>query len=283
VADGTVTGATIQRAGAGWGKPFSDTNVAVYQSLDPASTQLYLRVNDADARYTRVRGYEQMTDANTGTGAFPTLTQRGETLFTWLKSNAASATARDWVVVADDAFFWFLPRGNTLQGGALNLFGDFVSFVAGDKYNTVIAAHAEAAPAYNASNHPTSQDYESAYPRYVARGASQSGGSAAVALAVPSPNLNWNGYGLSVTPALGLFGAEMIGPPVLVRVGVSSSDDYRGFLPGARAAFYPETLPPTKVIEVDGAILLKCASATSRVTPSSDRGTAFFDIKGPWR
>ncbi|MCK2086731.1 hypothetical protein MXC99_00795 [Thauera aromatica] len=71
VADGTVTGAALKRAGAGWSKPFADTNVAVYQSLDPASTQLYLRVNDADARYTRVRGYEQMTDANTGTGLFP--------------------------------------------------------------------------------------------------------------------------------------------------------------------------------------------------------------------
>ena len=62
VLDGTVAGSVVKRAGAGWGKPFSGANIAAYQSVDPASTQLYLRVNDNDARFSRVRGYENMVD-----------------------------------------------------------------------------------------------------------------------------------------------------------------------------------------------------------------------------
>lgn len=291
VANGTVTGASVKRAAAGWGKPFSDTNVAVYQSLDPNSTQLYLRVNDADARYARVRGYEQMTDANTGTGLFPTAALIDENSYTWLKSTTTGTLAREWTLVSDDLFFWFLPRGENTHGATPNMFGDFFSFVAGDKYNAIITAHASAAPTDNKTNHPTAESNETTYYRYVARQNNHTGGAVGRTLFAVTPmnngvaNNRWDGGSTSSVPlGFGAYGAELLGGPVLVPSTNTSGSDYRGILPGVRTSLFRETLPARKVVETtDGGAFLKIATAPSRASNGVYDGVTHIDILGPWR
>lgn len=66
-------------AGAGWTKPFTGTNLAVFRQ-GAGSNGMYLRVDDtssaAGSRSARVVGYEVMSDVNNGTPqSFPTAVQ----------------------------------------------------------------------------------------------------------------------------------------------------------------------------------------------------------------
>lgn len=102
IADGTATGTiTALRAPAGWEKVYSDTNRAAYRSLDYASHNgMVLYVDDTGTTTARTRGYESMSDIDTGTGPFPTDAQSSGGLW-WGKSDSASSAARRWALVAD--------------------------------------------------------------------------------------------------------------------------------------------------------------------------------------
>lgn len=95
IADGTATGTiTAKLAPAGWEKPFSGTNLAVFRSLNVESTRMYLRVDDTGTTNSRVAGYESMTDVNTGVGPFPTSAMISGGGW-WPKASAANATRLD--------------------------------------------------------------------------------------------------------------------------------------------------------------------------------------------
>jgi hypothetical protein len=88
--------------GQGWSKVYSGTNLAVYRA--PAGNQLYLRVDDTGTTAARIVGYETMSAVSTGTGPFPTEAQVAGGLYA-PKSANVNATARNWVIVANDRFF----------------------------------------------------------------------------------------------------------------------------------------------------------------------------------
>lgn len=285
VADGTVTGAALKRAGAGWGKPFADTNVAVYQSLDPASTQLYLRVNDADARYTRVRGYEQMTDANTGTGLFPMLTDIPDASGLWVKSAAATTDSRPWVLVADGSMLYLLIRwsGTYNRSADVFRFGDIVSLADGDSYNCVLSGTNTSAPAYPGGNLQYNSPNTTAYMNYgggsaVARPSSQ------VAGAIPSCRA-----ALFVAEAGGVAaGSDVVFSEVWEFDALSyTSSNTSATLPRGKSPGYylavnkVAELPDMGVIErEDDAQLIALAN---RGTNTADFRYVAFDVKGPWR
>src|SRR4029077_17944641 len=132
------------KTGAGWSKPFTGTNAAVFRQ--GAGNQMYLDVNDnspgaATAQEARVRGYETMSAVATGTGPFPTVAQSANGLFV-RKSAAASGTARVWCVIADDRTFYLLIQSGDVAGQWYGVaFGDYYSFVTGtDNYRTMIIA-----------------------------------------------------------------------------------------------------------------------------------------------
>lgn len=97
---GSATGTiTCLRAPAGWEKVFSATNRAAYRSLKHAEHNgLFLYVDDTGTTTARVRGYEAMTDIDTGTGPFPTDAQLSGGLWA---VKAHSTGSRSWFVVAD--------------------------------------------------------------------------------------------------------------------------------------------------------------------------------------
>ena len=146
VPDGAVTGASIIRAGAGWEKPFTDTQKAVYRSLHPLASGVCLRIDDTDARYPRVRGYEDMTGINTGTNPFPTFAQRSADTYLWGKSDVATTSPRRWSLIGDGLFMWFLPdwSSNTPSPAPLHRFGDFLPYDASTLYPVLISGYTAA-------------------------------------------------------------------------------------------------------------------------------------------
>ena len=143
VADGPATGATVKRAPAGWAKPFADVNVGVYRSLHPLASGICLRIDDSNARYPRVRGYEDMTGIDVGTNPFPTFAQHPADECWWGKSDAASAAARPWTLVADGLYLWLLPawHGVTDYPSPLHRFGDFSPFDPSTSHPALISAY----------------------------------------------------------------------------------------------------------------------------------------------
>lgn len=151
----------------GWTKPFSGTNKAVYRQ-PPGSNEFYLRVVDSGTAQSssRARGYEAMTDIDTGTGPFPTVAQESGDGATFAKP--VSAGGYRWYCVSDGKIFYLACSNSTSSSETVdtNVFGDFHSFVPGDQYNTVLVA-----PNYS---YEVSGGYH-----YVARPYSQSGSAVA--------------------------------------------------------------------------------------------------------
>lgn len=276
VADGTVTGAVLKRAGAGWGKPFVDTNVAVYQSLDPASTQLYLRVNDADARYTRVRGYEQMTDANTGTGLFPTLAQLAESGFTWAKSDLVSAANRAWALAADGRLIYFFPAwcGSMTSGKVADAyrFGDFVSFAPSDGYSCCVAASGTPSPSYSANSLASAMALYTGTGCYLARGAAQAAGAMQHLSIFPLENV---GHATGVPVDTKLHFA-----PVYVADGSLRTSAVRGALPGFYLALDRLSGITNYALSADDGTTVMHVQVGDY---QDDSRYAGVDVGGPWR
>lgn len=142
ISDQTATGTiTTKVAPAGWTKPFSGTNIAVYRGNTVTGTGMYLRVDDTGTLNATVRGFESMTADTVGYGAFPTTTQLAAGDY-MVKSNVASAAVRPWTFFADDrGFFYFCKNGDTALEHKSHYFGDILSLKSNDPYGCVIRAY----------------------------------------------------------------------------------------------------------------------------------------------
>lgn len=124
----------------GWSKPFSGSNLAVYRQL--AGGQRYLRVDNSGISHqiysAKIRGFETMSDASTGTGPFPTDSQSNGGL-SWRISTTQDSTARPWILIGDEKIFYIcIETGWSTTGKQFGFFGDFISYNASDLYNQVI-------------------------------------------------------------------------------------------------------------------------------------------------
>lgn len=141
IADGAATGSiTSKLASAGWQQVFSATNITCLKPTVPEATGCVLRIDDTGTTNARVRAYEAMTDASTGVGPTPLESQLAGGMY-WPKSSVASATARDWRLVADERGFYLAvaPAGGdryTLMHG-----GDIASLKSGDAYGYLLTGN----------------------------------------------------------------------------------------------------------------------------------------------
>lgn len=123
------------KAAAGWTKPYTGANKAAFRNDSSTGTGMYLRVLDdgsgtGGAKEARVTGYESMSDVDTGTAPFPTAAQgiSGGAYLICRKSAAASATTRDWIVLADAYTFYLLVlTGDGAGVYECMMFGDIYS------------------------------------------------------------------------------------------------------------------------------------------------------------
>lgn len=175
-ATGTIT---AKVAPLDWTKTYDGTNKAVYRP--GAGTQFYYRLdNTGGSTAIYVRGYETMSDVDTGTGPFPTVAQKTSGQLMYISTGAN----RTWYAAGDEkTFIFFLEQNNVAEGSVGTLgryvFGDFTSYKSGDAYNAVCGGVNTVGGSTDPSsvqcvNYPTYSNY---YAVMCARSYTQTGGS----------------------------------------------------------------------------------------------------------
>lgn len=122
--------------GAGWTKPFTGTQKAVYKQ-GPGSNGFHFRVDDSTLTLARAVAYESMTSVDAGTNAFPTESQFSGGLY---MPKSATAAACSWVLIASEKYFILnVNQANeaTFSTAQAVYFGDFISRKPGDIFNTI--------------------------------------------------------------------------------------------------------------------------------------------------
>lgn len=153
---GTITGEVgslsamlnTRLTAAGWTVPYTGTNKIAVRNSASARARKYFRIDDnapgaAGAKEAYLGGFDTMSDVDTGTGQFPTLAQTGaySGYQPVRKSNTASATARNYLLAADDkTAILFIQHGDAANTYATIYFGDFYSYTPGDSQCSLLAA-----------------------------------------------------------------------------------------------------------------------------------------------
>ncbi len=307
-ATGTIL---YKKAAAGWATAFTGTNKRAYRSPNGASNRFYVRVDDSttvgNVREAYARGYETMSDVDTGTGPFPTVAQLANGV-TWNKSITADATARPWTLVADDKTFYLVIKPQSSTAAATSTitcgFGHFTSYKAGDGFNTFIGG-ANVSNFTGGSNIAGSGSglqlmnnwgtTAASYTLYIARAYSQVGG------AIQSGLFNGQSYGASATATscLGTSTSAMPYPngpdsglwvsPVFLLDFSGTTMNVRGALPGFYGHLH-NTLPQatydlvTGVVGLSGKTLMAVETSNYGAIAGSvtARGLIHFDITGSW-
>lgn len=272
IASGTIT---TKAAPLGWQKVYTDTNLAVYRSADTNGSQMYLRVNDSATTYAGLRAYEDMTDVNTGTGWW---SNGGAELFS-TKSDAVNGSSRKWGLVGDSRLIYFDALWNSafLQG-AFFVFGDIVSYKAGDAYGCFCAGDTS----YQNTNPTTLTSNGSSANRALARSHTQVGGSVQAGVWGKTIGSSFLGNG-SITYPNPVDNALVMLGPIIVSEGTTV---LRGELPGIYGTphTFGASLHGTKVDGISG---LTDRKALLLATNGNGFGGSIahlaIDITGPWR
>lgn len=297
-ADGSKAGTIKLRYApvGGWEKSYSGTNKAVFKSTDGAAHGHYLRIDDSAGQNARLRGFESMTDVDTGSGPFPTDAQISGGGY-WRKSQVASAAAVPWHVVADARafvghFLTGIPSDASNTFGVPYGFGDPVALApGGDSWSTFLTCTGSSGLSVNMLHGSLASTYTVLDNSYggtaVARAFGGLGGAAATVQrangggAVADSGVDTHaGTGPSTIDGRVLFSSRAI--------CASTSDfTYRAYLPGV--LHIPQNIPSETFSNGDtmdgsGALagrrimILKTARY-----PTTFLGYLGIDITGPWR
>ena len=287
--DGTATGTvTAKMAPAGWLSPFTDTNIAVYQSAAVESTKMYMRIDDTGTTSFRLRGYEAMTGASTGSGLFPLDAQISGG--GWCnKSSAANATPVKWTLVADARGGYLSVVGYSAdvastETGRTVFFGDFRPFrTGGDPYAFVIGCGTSG----DYSNTPGTCDQDAAASQFTPRAYHGLGTSFAHASTPESGSPALSGR----DPTFGKFPSEVDGGLMLSRRFFSASGQApRGAFPGLYTvpqsevgmAYAPRSLQSGAGPLAGRKLVAVGCGANTNAYPSASLGISFIDVTGPW-
>lgn len=141
VADGAATGSiTSKLAAAGWQQLYAGTNLAALNPSVVEASGCVLRIDDTGTLNSRVRAYEAMTDVSSGVGLTPLESQVEGGLY-WPKSSSANATARPWIVIADERGFYIAVDPTGTGRYTLSYSGDIASLKSGDAYGYLLTGN----------------------------------------------------------------------------------------------------------------------------------------------
>lgn len=280
----TISGnITIKKAPVGgWVQVFSGSNTVAYRSDDQVSRKHCLRIDDTEARFARVRGYESMTSINNGTAPWPTPTQYGGNGLTWIKSDAANAVAKEWILIADSCFFYLFTRPWAAQGMSAVWFGDLVTPWPGDLYASMLQGHAAATPTFAGDYNRLFVTGEST-GRYLPRSGHGVGGSVSAGIYGMQPQ-TYSGYGAGWAFPNQPGGRMMSNPLVVGEVNGSVMVGARGYLPGAYQPLHNQPLSGgdrLAGISINGSG--RVAMMIDFSVDATNRGRVAIDVDGPWR
>lgn len=263
IATGTIT---AKRAPLGFSKAFSGTNKAAYRAASVASTRLYFRVDDTTTTYATVKGYESMSDADTGAGAFPAAARYA------IKSTTANSTARSWRACGDHAGFYLFinPNGDVYWDG--HAWTDLLPLREGDAYHTLLCANTNSSSWGNSNLHLINVVTGKDMPR----GHLQTGGSIQ-AVFLTHARVGGLGYaGMSDYPSAA--DNAVYCAPVDVWEN-AAADRPRGVMPGLYSPLHSGNPP-------DGTLIDKVPQLSGKALFTQSLVSAYraaIDILGPWR
>lgn len=282
-ATGTIT---AKKSGSGWSKPYTGTNLAVFRQPGGPSNGMYLRIDDAAAaNVARFKGFESMSDLNTGTGMFPT-----EALFPGglycFKSLTADSVARSWTLICNGSIFYLLlncdssPTASNCTG---MFFGDLASYRSGDLFATFTCGSTSSASTTSSLALLVTNISGASTAHYMARAANQLGSAVQVskvsepARAYAASYLAGNG-----PPFPSPVGGSLDLAPVWVTEGANlPTGGLRGLLPGIWNPLHNKPLSNydvfTPVGDLAGKTMLVCNLQGSGATSQ-----ALFDITDTW-
>lgn len=269
VPDGTYTGTiSAKRAPLGWAEPHNSANVSIFARTAPEATAQMLWVNDShlngsSALTARARMVESATDANTFTGPSPTLAQ--ETNGTAWNKGANDATAKPWVIVGNDRFFYICINGYGTQP-ELNYFGDLVSYASPDAYASVLAGQGRGGQI---------GQYAGATPS--GAGLYASGNvSGLVKSVLGQPVGAGSGTALGGS-SMGTGPNVVLSRPVWLVTNSEATLQYvRGELPGLASPLYTLPFADKQVVDFGGTKFLAVSIFYAQ------NGRALIDLDGPW-
>ena len=297
-ADGTYTGSIgIKYAPAGWEKAFTGTNKAAYRSKDVTGARFYLCVDDSNGLFARVRGYEAMSDIDTGTGMFPLDSQISGGWY-WHKATSSNATAIPYLLAADakqvlQAIAYGVSGGAAYENTGVFGFGEGVHLnPAGDAFATVLSGSASSNSSlqYGALSGAKSDSNGSYGGAVFARGWQGLGGSI---FARPVPEGGDSTVFSGADNTLGAAPSPIDGSVKMVRMLLKEQGTpglLRSVTPGCY--FVPQKLDNTlyaaqfALHDGGGALAGRKFAAIFLGNGSygdSRFGTAFVDVTGPWR
>lgn len=130
------------KAPLGWTRPYRQgSTLRAYRNSTVNGTGHWLRVDDSQALYASLTGFESMSDIGTGVGMFPTSAQipNGSA---WAKSRTADATARAWWIIGNETCFYifidYVGEGIGSAAG-VNFAGNFSKLNPTDSWNYAIS------------------------------------------------------------------------------------------------------------------------------------------------
>ena len=291
-ANGTAAGTiTVKQAPAGWAKPYTGTNLAVYRSNDVTSNRRYVRIADTATNVSRVVVYETMTAVSTGTGPMPTAAQvSGGAYLTKLLNGLTSTESSGWAIFANGKRVLifvadYLSQGAQYRGGRLFGFGDFPSVKSGDVYNTFLSAGNSPDPSDSLAMLGAGSGYNFIWIQRLHTAAA--GARVAEKHSVEDGNFAGEGsYGPLPVPTGGGGGLLLVSSTIACEP--MSTNGVRGFLPGlwqtpqmvAAGVFTHGDIVPG-IGSTAGRRLFAVHSTQGGQYLTPEPGT-FIDITGPW-
>ena len=296
--DGIATGTiTIKVAGSGWTKAFTAANKAVYRSPDVLGSRHFYRIDESGGvtNMARVRGFENMTTVDAGTGLYPTNTQINGGGY-WVKSYQADAAPVRYDIFGDSRFVMIaiasaFSLGPDYKGSVVRGFGDPIALnPAGDAYSACISCStytSSSDPQYGGFNGPVSLG---AGAIYAARSRAATGTSRD--LGVKAFIGTVSGY----SGEDGFLGALSDQPDGAMKFSQaflfddSSQASYttpRAVVPGLLYVPHSGVVAAVQARDylmgteaLDGRILMALPVS---ISPGSYSGVHFVDLTGPWR
>lgn len=302
----TATGTISAKvAPAGWTKEFTGSNIAAYRGIAGLPTRAYLRVDDTATKFARVKAYATMSDINTGTDQFPQEATQAGGLY-WGKSDTASATAMNWILVCDGGFLYFIVSGyqasypggtDTSNNRSTFCFGDMPSYRTGDAYSCFISGSlGDTSVAWNGINNANDVWYHAPASttggKFFQRSYNQTSIGARASTGIAAPWTVPEGYyfGSNGMPPATQFPNPVDGSLVMSQVHALEPAQLapRGYLPGIYGcgSRVPANLFDDKqAIPGNGGLAGKSLKfVRSNYNPFSTTGACvFFDSTGPWR
>jgi len=226
-----------EKAAAGWTMPFVNAagTKAAFRNNENTGTGFYLQVDNTptlNGLAVQLMGYESMSDVDTGVTPFSSARLCGT-------SSTATSTARPWMIIADDRFFYYWCWYSTATTVDLATttpyiaagfcFGDCIALDPDDNYFCILAGN-DASWWRNTTFYLSASTTATTSHQVVARNIAGDNKDTLFALIDAGGPHVFTGYGVSLGIASGrVAGAEVISRPY-VNNGVIRS--IRGYYPG---------------------------------------------------